>query len=107
MQKAMNRLFTLILALSLVGGGMATMSLPARADVAPGQSDPPPGPDENTGDPDWPDGGAAKTPRSGPPRGSMNPGYRSITIDRPGYGAKWMWGFRTAFTILYRSFFRF
>ena len=106
MQKAMNRLFTLILALTLVAGGTVTLPRHAHADQAPGETQPPPSPDTGEGDPDWPDG-KTSAPRSGPSRGGLNPGYRSITVDRPGHGAKWLWGFRSALSVLYRTFLRF
>lgn len=105
MQKAMNRIFTLILALSLVAGGTVTMPGYASADSAP-ETGPPQGPDESTGDPDIPDG-KTSMPKPGPSRGASNPGFRSVTAERAGMHGKWMWSFRVAFLTVYRTFFRF
>jgi hypothetical protein len=110
MQRALNRFFTFILALTLVAGGTVTMPGHAGADYAPGETGPTPmpGPDEG-GDPDWPDGGKSKSiaPRTGPPRGVSKPVYRPGALERAGLSGKWVWSFRTALSIFQRSFFRF
>jgi len=106
MGRASNRLWTLILALTLVAGGTVSWPGPVRADYAPGETAPPPGPDPGEGDPDWPDG-KTSMPRVVPPRGAANPGIRTIASERMGLSGKWMWSFRVAFSTVYRVFFRF
>ena len=104
MRGATNRLWTLILALTLVAGGTGALPGHVRADSVPGETEPPPNPDPRGGDPDWP-GGGKSSPRPGPTRGASSPGIRSV--DRLGPTGKWMWSFRVAISTVYRMFFRF
>lgn len=106
MRGASNRLWTLILALSLVAGGTVALPGHVRADAVPGETSPPPGSDPNEGDPDFPDG-KSSAPRTGPPRGVGNPAVRTMLPDRMGPTGKWMWSFRVAVSTVYRMFFRF
>jgi hypothetical protein len=107
MRGATNRLWTLILALTLVAGGTVTLPGHVRADAVPGETAPPPNPDpKGGGDPDWPDGGKS-SPRPGPTRGASSPGIRTMTVDRLGPTGRWMWSFRVAVSAVYRMFFRF
>ena len=106
MRRASIRFWTLILALTLVVSGTVALPGHVRADYAPGETSPPPGPDTGAGDPDVPDGKAALVQRVGPPRGAAGPGYRTTAIERGGLAGKWMWSFRVAFSSVYRILFR-
>ena len=105
MRAASNKLWTFILALTLVAGG--TVSLPGhvRADYAPGETAPPPTPGPDEGDPDYPNG-KSLMPRPGPTRGAAGPGLRTNASERMGWSAKWMWSIRVAASTVYRIFFR-
>ena len=106
MGRASNKFWTLILALTLVVGGTVSWPGHVRADYAPGETSPPPGPGPDEGDPDWPQGKSAM-PKPGPTRGAANPGLRNVASERMGLSGKWMWSFRVAFSTVYRVFFRF
>ena len=106
MRGASNRLWTLILALTLVAGGTVTLPDHVRADSMPGDTGTPPNPGGEGGDPDWPNG-KSLSPKPGPNRGASNPGIRTVTVDRLGPSGKWMWSFRVAVSTVYRVFFRF
>ena len=105
MAKASNRMWTLILALTLVAGGTVAWPSHVRADYAPGETSPPPGPDPGEGDPDWPDG-KTSMPKPGPTRGVASPGYRTVAPERMGLSGKWLWSFRVAISTIYRTYFR-
>lgn len=105
MARASNRFWTLILALTLVAGGTVTWPAPLRADLAGGEIAPPPGPDPESGDPDWPDGKVA-APRPGPTRGVVGPSQYLDAPVRMGLAAKWMWSFRVALSTIFRTFHR-
>jgi len=103
-RKAQNRLWTLILMLSLCGAGMASATRVARADQSPVDPIPgaPPG-DPQAGDPDAP-GGGKSLPKPGSGRGaSSQPSYRNVS---PGMFGMWMLRLRMAFAAVYRVWFR-
>ena len=104
-QKAGMRLWTLILALALVASGTAISPRTTWADGIAGEPAPP-NPDTGAGDPDWPDSPSAKSPKTTPPRGAGGPAVHQNTSVRASWAAKWVWSFRTAFSSVYRIFFR-
>jgi len=111
MEREMRRigqgLTTLILALSLVLGGLATMTTHARADQFPSEQMPPPT-GGGIGDPDWPDGKTpAPMPKPGASRGALDRSTHEFGPARVGVGGKWVWGLRLTLSSLFRGFFRF
>lgn len=105
--RAGQKLWTLILALALIGSGFVTTPRQTWADEFPTDPAPSPNPSPNgAGDPDWPpsrnqapEGTPTRTPSGG------------LVLDqapvRSVWAAKWMWSFRVAFASVSRLFLRF
>lgn len=101
LQKAGKQLWTLLLALTLLGSGVVSTPRPTWADSAPSEpGGPPPPPDNGSGDPDWP---WKKNPGVSPPRGGV---HEPMPV-RSVWAEKWMWSFRMAFASVSRFFLRF
>ena len=107
-RKAQNRLWTLIFTLLLCVLSTVSLPRPVRADFIPGgDSGPPPPPDPQAGDPDWP-AGVGRTPKPGPTRGMNQPVSRGgVASARPDQFSVWMFKVRMAFAAGFRVFFRF
>jgi hypothetical protein len=106
-RKAHNRLWTIILTLLLCGASAVSMPRVVRAEISPGETGPPPPPDPQAGDPDWPTGGA-RAPKPGSTRGGIQPGARSdAAAARQDRFSVWMFKVRMAFAAAFRVFFRF
>ncbi len=99
------RLWSLLLALSLVASGTAVTPRTTWADQYPGEPAPSPSPDTGVGDPDWPPSPGARSPKPSPTRGAGGPAqYESARMT---WSGKWVWSFRMAFSSVHRIFFRF
>ena len=100
-----RRLWTFILTLLLLGGGAPSLPTAVRADMASGETSPPPGPD--AGDPDWPTKPTGSAPKVGPPRGVNQPAHDTYA-SRTSQMVLWMkWTIRVAYASTWRLFFRY
>jgi hypothetical protein len=108
-RKAHNRLWTIVFTLLLCTASAVSMAGYARAEMTPVSDPPPTGgpPGPQAGDPDWPDGGAARSPRPGPARGVSQPSGQNGAAARPSWLSVWMMKVRMAFLAGFRAFFPF
>ena len=107
-RQSKNQLWILLLMLSLLGTGMATAPRAVWADVMPGESPPPPPPEQGVGDPDDPGRGGAQRPGMNRGGGSSTRSVpQGVVTLRTNRTTAWVWTFRTAFSTVFRAFFRF